>query len=335
MLLVAEVHVVRQVVHFVPFDRIASKAVLGRIVPIVALTVKVGARFRIKPDGGVNLADFYLAVSRALLHSLVAVHANVGGRDARMLGLVSAVVAVLAVDLIFAHVDRVNEFHRLLRQIPFVHPDAHQPLIAFHHSERQHKYAQDGHEDHVAPCPCTESLEVTEVLELRPPLTLADGICQPAVHAGRAHGDQQEHDQEDDEPKCRAVAGFLHRNLVDVDASVVGIVGHSHVRRVLDVRHDVTDIVGRDRLCAHPTVRAHVSLHQRLDVPVAGGCSALWVLDPLNQELVAGAPPVSNASQTRGGQHVCRHQVTRGTIGVEQCLSVFHVASLPDGLRKQ
>ena len=100
-----------------------------------------------------------------------------------MLGLVRAVVAVLAIHLVLAHVHRVDEFDGLFRQVTLVHANPHQTLIAFHHAKRHHEDPEDGHKDHVVPGPGPEALEVAEVLQLRLALTLANGVGQSTVHA--------------------------------------------------------------------------------------------------------------------------------------------------------
>ena len=120
---------------------------------------------------------------------------------------------------------------------------------------------------------------------------------QAAAHGGGTQRDDQEQRQEDEEPDGAVGTLLLLDGVVDGRAIRPGVGRGHRIRRILDIRHDVLDVVGTDRLGGHPTVGADVAVDEGFDVGVTGGGCRLRILDPLDQNLFAGSPAVGDARQ--------------------------------------
>ena len=80
----------------------------------------------------------------------------------------------------------------------------------------------------------------------------------------------------------------------------------------------------------HPTVGRNVTIYEGFDVAITGLCSTLWVLNPLDQQFFTGSPAIGNARKARGSKHFVGYLVARGAVRIEQGLTRFNVAFVPN-----
>ena len=224
----------------------------------------------------------------------------------------------------------MDEVDRLIRGVALVDPHAHQTLVADDHEVGDHEQAEDAHEGDVVPSPGPEAHHVGGVVVLS---HFLGGTLQAAANGGGAQRDDQEKGQQNEEPDRSVGALLLLEGIVNGRTIRSGVGCGHHIRWILDVGHDVLDIVGAHRLRGHPTISTNVAVNQRFDIGVTGGGCGLGILDPLDQDLLAGAPAIRDARETRRCQDLIGHLVTGCTVGIEQGLPVLDVAFIPNARR--